>query len=141
MPQSVAQYQQSLEDFVLSQPPRRRFWLGLFTGAALAHFVPVVVCAILGQWTNTVMVFSFLAVSILFLMMINLLGNKIKHIWLVNGLAAFALEVVAVQDMRHQHNNLLQGLAAWWTTLAWLAASFSLNAALFLYYKRIAELP
>lgn len=138
---SIAQYQQSLESFVLGLPPRRRFWLGLFASATSAHFAPTIVIAALGQWTNNVMAFAFLAVVILFFMLINLLGNKIKQIWLVNGLVALALEAFTVRQMLHQHSNLLHGLAAWWTTLVWLAVSFTLNAVLFLYYKRIAELP
>jgi putative effector of murein hydrolase len=137
----MAQYQQSLQSFLLGLPPRRRFWLGLFASAALAQFAPLVVFAAVGQWVNQVMAFVTLAVAILLWMLINLLGNKIKQVWLVNGLVAFALEMLTVWQMMHQYNNVWQGLAAWWTSLVGFAVVCALNAALFLHYKRIAELP
>lgn len=138
---NIAQYQQSLGSFVLGLPPKRRFWLGLFTSAALAHLAPIIIFAVLGQWTNNVLAFSFLAVAILFLMMLNLLGNKIKQIWLVNGLVSFLLVALTVRQMLHQSNNVWHGLAAWWATFAWVIVMCLLNAGLFLYYKRVAELP
>ena len=137
---SVANHQTSLQEALSGLAPRTRFWVGLFACAVLAHFVPILILVVAGQWVNEVLVFAVVAGMALVLVLQNLLGNKLKRIWLVNSIAAFLYSAHCFRLMARQAPSVTQGLEAWWTTFLWVILASLLNAALFIRYKKIANL-
>ena len=137
---AVVNHQTSLQESLRNLTPKTRFWIGLFACAILAHFVPVLILTVAGQWVNEVLVFVVLAGMALVLVLQNLLGNKLRRIWLVNSIAAFLYSAYAFSLMVRQAHNLAQGLEAWWGTFLWVILACLLNAALFIQYKKMANL-
>jgi hypothetical protein len=129
-----------LEESLRHYDPATRFWIGLFACAALAHLVPVLIMVVAGQWVNEVLSFVVLAGAIFILVLQNLMANKLKRIWLVNFIAAFLYSAHCFRLMAQQAHNLTQGLEAWWGTFMWVIVACLLNAALFVQYKKIADL-
>lgn len=137
---AVADHQTSLQEALQNLAPKTRFWIGLFACAILAHFVPVLILTIAGQWVNEVLVFVVLVGMALVLVLQNMLGNKLHKIWLVNSIAAFLYSAHAFRLMAQQAHDITQGLEAWWGTFLWVILACLLNAALFVQYKKMAHL-
>ena len=137
---AVVNHQSSLQEALRDLTPRTRFWVGLFACAILAHLAPVLVLVAVGKWVNEVLVFVVLAGMTLVLMLQNLLGNKLKQIWLVNSIAAFLYSAHTFRLMAQQAHNITQGLEAWWGSFLWVILACLLNAALFIRYKKMANL-
>ena len=138
-PNKIEMAQTDFHDAFLTWHPFARFVAVVFLAALIAYYVPFLIAALFGRMLNQIWMWIDLGVSLVPLILLSLIGNRLNRVWLVSGILAgiyVAYEIsLAVRVVPITGN--------WWD-FVWRGSlpfiSILLNAALFLWGRRYAEL-
>ena len=131
-------HQMSVAIWLRSMSPRSRFIIGIFAAAILGYYVPSLLIAMTGRWVNALTDLFVLGAATIFLVLQNMIGNRLKRIMLVGFFFALLLDGLTV------FATLMSG-RQWtfkdhWTDEFLPTVACLLNAWLLIKYKRVVDL-
>ncbi len=113
--------------------PTLRFVAGLIFCAVVAYYIPLVLIALTGIWVNNLTMMVQLAVCTAFLIVLNLVGNRLNRVFLTNLVFVMIIDCYEVYDLARTSD--WSAWHNWWMLFFFPTAACLLNAWLFLRFK------
>ncbi len=130
---SIQDDRTGIAEALRSLDPRLRFAIGLLSCAVVAYYIPSIIIALTGVWVNNLTMINLLLISVAVLVLQNLVGNKVKRIFLVAVIFMIVFNAYATVLMLHMAAN--PTFHDWWMMFFFPTATCLLNAGMFLRFK------
>ncbi len=135
---SVQDDRNGLFEVLRTMNPRLCFWIGLIACASIAYYIPLIFIALTGVWVNNLTMADQLLVAIVFLIIQNLIGNRMNKIIIMGVVLAVVLDGFEAVSLLHATS-----WSVWqanWMTFFLPTVGCLLNAWLFQRFEAAAGL-
>jgi amino acid transporter len=115
-----------------------QFILGIICVSSAAYFIPLLTLAVVAKWTCILLEWPLTIVSIVFLCILNIIGNKIDKTLLVGIVAIVIMDVYSI--ILTLAKGAGGGIMGFLLNLIFYDSVFILNSWLWIKYKEITNL-